>query len=171
MKSKLKIGTLIFSAFLLLISTGCDPSSKDKMEYYDNTKGIDLSDENVNSISLNSNENDVLNAFGKPTEITETTNPISKHLAYNGIEFEVIEDKVIRYFFKEKYQTSKRITVGDTKKEVVKTYSENYYERNDTGSEIIGYFDKDNMINIEFTFEKNKVEGVIVGKVGWRENN
>ena len=70
MKSKLKIGTLIFSAFLLLISTGCDPSSKDKMEYYDNTKGIDLSDENVNSISLNSNENDVINAFGNPTEVT-----------------------------------------------------------------------------------------------------
>jgi hypothetical protein len=171
LNSKPKIGILTFIAFLLLISAGCDPSSKDKMEYYDNTKGIDLSDENVNSISLYSNENNVINAFGKPIEITETTNPMSKHLAYNGIEFEVIQDKVIRYFFKENYQTSKGIRVGDTKNEVVTTYSENYYERNDTGSEIIGYFDKDNMINIEFAFEKNKVEGVIIEKVGWRENN
>lgn len=150
---------------MLLLLIGCDPFAKNNMEFYNTTKSINLSDENVNSITLNSIEKDVIRIFGNHVEIREVTKPISKYLIYNGIEFGIREDNVFRYYFNKTYQTAKGITVGDTKEKVIQAYGENYYERIEGGLDTIGYFDKENMINLEFGLKENKVIGVLIVKI------
>lgn len=171
MKSKIKFGTLIFSLFMLLFLMGCDPFAESKKEFYNSTESINLSEENVNSITLNSTENDVIGAFGKPVAVSKVTNPKSKYLTYDGIEFGIIEDKVNRFYFNNKYRTAKGITVGDTKEDVIQAYGENFYERVESGLDTIGYFDKENMINLEIGFKENKIALVIIEKVGYPKEN
>lgn len=161
----MKFGTLIFSLFMLLFLMGCDPFDKSKTEFYNSTESSNLSEENVNSITLNSTENDVIGTFGKPAEVSDVTNPTSKYLTYDGIEFGIIEDKVNRYYFNNNYQTAKGITVGDTKENVIQAYGENFYERVESGLDTIGYFDKENMINLEIGFKENKIVLVIIEKI------
>lgn len=168
MKGKIKLGTLIL---MLLFLIGCDPFSKSKTEFYHTTKSISLSAENVNAITLDSTEKEVTRTFGKPVEVEEVTKPKSKYLIYNGIEFGVSEDKVFRYYINKKYQTAKGITVGDHEEKVIQAYGENYYERIEGGLHTIGYFDNENMINLEFAFRENRIVGVIMEKVGYSENN
>lgn len=69
--------------------------------------------------------------------------------------------------FKEKYITQKGIKLGSSKKEVIDVYGENYYEREDTGEEIIGYFDKTKKVNIEFAF-RDDLDLVMVYKIDWK---
>ncbi|MGR9522437.1 hypothetical protein ACSS31_01230 [Priestia megaterium] len=60
----------------------------------------------------------------------------------------------------------KGIHTGDSKKDVIRAYGENYYERKDTGATIIGYFDKTHKLNIEFSLDDNsKVGGILVQKI------
>ncbi|WP_163969345.1 hypothetical protein [Oceanobacillus halotolerans] len=173
----LKISTIISTIIMFLILIGCEPLAKGTMDFYESTESIDLSGENINSISINSNKNDVINAFENPTDVEVIENPKSKYLSYDGIEFGFIEDRVIRLFIRREhknskiYETSKEIKIGDTKEKVIKEYGENYYERVQDGLDTVGYFDKDNMINVEFGFYKNKVIAVIIQKIGWREDN
>ncbi len=150
---------------MLLFLMGCDPFTKNKSDFYNNTESINLSEENVNSITLNSTENDVIGAFGKPIEVKNGTNPKSKYLIYEGIEFEMIEDKVNRYYFNNNYQTARGITVGDTKESVIQAYGENFYERVESGLNTIGYFDKENMTNLEIGFKDNKTVILLIEKV------
>lgn len=165
LKGKMKIGTLIFSLLMLLFLMGCDPFARSKTKFYNSTESINLSEEIVNSITINSTENEVIEAFGKPIEVSIVTNPKSKYLTYEGIEFGMIEDKVFRYYFNNKYQTAKGITMGDTKENVIQAYGDNFYERVESGLETIGYVDKDNMINLEFGFKENKAVVVIIERI------
>lgn len=171
MKSKTKFGVQIFSLFMLLFLMGCDPLAKSKTEFYNGMDSINLSEENVNSITLNSTTNDVIGAFGKPIEVNVVANPKSKYLVYEGIEFGIIEDKVISYYFSNNYQTVKGIKVGDTKENVIQAYGENFYERVESGLITIGYFDKENRINLEIGFKENKAVIITIEKVESPNNN
>ncbi|MCG7344546.1 hypothetical protein MHZ92_10395 [Sporosarcina sp. ACRSL] len=171
MKSKTKFGTLIFSLFMLLFVIGCDPFAKSKTDFYNSTESINLSEENVSSIKINSTTNDVTGTFGKPVKVNIETNPTSKYLIYEGIEFGIMEDKVFRYYFNNNYQTAKGITVSDTKEDVIQAYGEDFYERVESGLDIIGYFDKENMINLEIGFEENKAAVILLEKVELPINN
>lgn len=177
MRRNLKISTVISTIILFLILIGCEPLEKGTMDFYESTESIDLSGENINSISINSNMDDVIDAFGSPTDVEVIENPNSKYLSYDGVEFGLIEDKVIRLFIRREhenskiYKTAKEIKIGDTKEKLINEYGENYYERVEDGLDTVGYFDKDNMINIEFGFYKNKVVAVIIQKIGWKEDN
>lgn len=167
----MKLGTLIFSLPMLIFLVGCDPFAKSKTEFYNSTESSNLSEENVNSITLNSTENDVIGIFGSPAEVSDVTNPTSKYLTYDGIEFGIIENKVNRYYFNNIFQTAKGITTGDTKDNVIQAYGENFYERAESGLDIIGYFDKENMINLEIGFKENKIVLVIIEKFGYPKEN
>lgn len=177
LRRNLKISTVISTIIMFLILIGCEPLAKEKMDFYESTESIDLSGENINSISINSYENDVIDTFGKPTEIEEIENPKSKYLSYDGVEFGFVDDKVIRLFIRRThenskiYETANEIKIGNTKEKVIKEYGENYYDRVEDGLDMVGYFDKDNMINIEFGFNENKVIAVIIQQIGWKENN
>ena len=167
----MKFGTLIFSLSMLLFLTGCDPMSKSKMEFYNSTESINLSEENINSIKINSTTNDVTGILGKPDKVNIGANPTSKYLIYEEIEFGIIEDKVFRYHFNNNYQTSKGITVSDTKEDVIQAYGEDFYERVESGLDIIGYFDKINMINLELGFKENKTVLLTIEKVELPNHN
>ncbi|SEJ79532.1 hypothetical protein SAMN04488127_2826 [Bhargavaea ginsengi] len=175
MKSHLKVTALISTIIMFIFLTGCDAFAKETMDFYKSTNSIDLSGEKINSISINSNENDVITAFGEPNNVEEIENPKSKYLSYDGVEFDLIDDKVMQIFIKresensKKYKTAKEIKIGNTKEIVIKRYGQNYYERVEGGLETVGYFDKDNMINIEFGFHENQVAAIIIQKIGWRE--
>ncbi|RBW68597.1 hypothetical protein [Bacillus taeanensis] len=166
LKRMIKVTAQILSVLLFVFVIGYDPFAKDTMDFYEDTKSIDLSAEKVKSISIHSTENDVTAAFGKPNDVEEIANPKSKYLSYDEIEFGIAADKVIRYYFTKHYETAKGIKIGDTKEEVIKEYGQNYYERVEGGLNTVGYFDKENKINIEFGFRENKAAAVMVGKVG-----
>ncbi|WP_312857265.1 hypothetical protein [Neobacillus endophyticus] len=162
---------LISSFFLILFLVGCDPSSNDKMELYNSTKSIDLSDENIKSIFINSTQDKITDVFGKPNFIEWIKQPKSSYYIFGendknyDVDFRLFNGKVTRYFISsDKYATNKGISKGDSKDEVIKAYGKNYYERIDTGSNIIGYLDKVKKISIEFGLNNNKVNGIIVSE-------
>ncbi|OIJ14410.1 hypothetical protein BKP37_08695 [Anaerobacillus alkalilacustris] len=157
---KYKVSLVLVIFFVIL--TGC--GTTDRMEFYDNTESTTLSEE-VNSISLDSQEDKVRQAFGDPDSVREVENNNSKYLEYNDIEFQIVNDKVVRYFYtNNKFKTQKGIELGSSKENVIHAYGENYYEREDTGQKIIGYFDKTKKVNIEFGFSEY-LDSVMVSKI------
>ena len=170
-RNRVKFQLLGLFLFVLLL-VGCDPSSKDKMEFYDRALSINLSDEKIKSISINSSENEVKGVFGKPDFIDKIKKPKSTYYIYGknetnyDIDFLFVDGEVKGYFISSgKYSTSKGISEGSSKKDVIKAYGENFYGRTDSGANIIGYFDKENKINIEFGMSNDKVGGIIVAEI------
>jgi len=166
--SKRKI-ILALSFIFIFILIGCEPSSKSKMEYYDQTISIDLSKENINSITLNSVEKDVVRVNGKPASIEAIEKPKSKYYIYgkdgseDSADFKIADGKVVSIqASNKKYKTVKGLTVGSTKAEIIEAYGKNYYQRTDTGANILGYIDKGHKINLEFSLDHNKVMGLIL---------
>jgi hypothetical protein len=157
------IGFVMISAFILM--TGYELSVNDKFDFYEHVESTNLSGETVNSISLSAKKEVVLKRFGHPEKTHEISKPKSTYLVYKDIEFGLKNNEVFRYFFKEHHSTSRGITAGDPSEKVIETYGPNYYERTDTGADIIGYFDKQLNINIEFSFYENKLTGTIIEKI------
>lgn len=163
----------IFPLILLLVAS-CDPSFTPKEKYYSSTKSTNLELENVKSVSIGSSKYDVASFLKKKPkfiEVTEqppyTTYIYGKSTEKYDVEFKIVDNKVSRYdFISSKYGTEKGIHTGDSKKDVIMAYGENYYEREDTGATIIGYFDKTHKLNIEFSLDdKDKVGGILVQKI------
>lgn len=162
----------IFPLILLLVAS-CDPSFTPKEKYYSSTKSTNLELENVKSVSIGSSKYDVASFLKKPKFIEVTEKPPYTTYIYGestekyDVEFKIVDNKVSRYdFISSKYGTEKGIHTGDSKKDVIMAYGENYYEREDTGATIIGYFDKTHKLNIEFSLDdKDKVGGVLVQKL------
>ncbi|MGG0585210.1 hypothetical protein ABE049_13005 [Priestia megaterium] len=163
----------IFLLVLLLVAS-CDPSSTPKEKYYSSTKSTNLQSENVKSVSIGSSKYDIaigLKKKPKFMEVTEqppyTTYIYGKSKEKYDAEFKIADNKVSRYYLlSDKYATEKGIHTGDSKQDVSKVYGENYYEREDTGATIIGYFDKNHKLNIEFSLDdKDKVGGILVQKI------
>ena len=61
--------------------------------------------------------------------------------------------------------------MGDTKENVIQAYGENFYERVESGLVTIGYFDKENRINLEIGFKENKAVIITIEKVESPNNN
>ncbi|WP_209368727.1 hypothetical protein [Priestia megaterium] len=165
---------LIIFPFVLLLLASCDPSSPPKEKYYSSTKSTNLQLENVKSVSIGSSKYDVaigLKKKPKFIEVTEkppyTTYIYGESTEKYDVEFKIVDNKVSRYdFISSKYGTEKGIHTGDSKKDVIRAYGENYYEREDTGATIIGYFDKTHKLNIEFSLDDNsKVGGILFQKI------
>ncbi|QAS51163.1 hypothetical protein [Halobacillus litoralis] len=164
MKKHIKAALVILSSCIVLFS--CDPTTKDKMEFYQQTKSIDLSSEMIDSISIHSDKDTILATFGKPDNIEEISTPKSQYLSYDGFEFGLMESHVFRYYFNSNHQTTRKIKDGDTKEKVIEEYGRNYYEREESGLHMMGYFDKENEMNIEFGFQGNRVTAVMVESIG-----
>lgn len=162
-KFQMAVGFVIISAFILM--TGYELSPNEKYDFYEKVESTDLSGETVDSISLSSKKEDVLKRFGHPEETHEISKPKTTYLVYKDIEFGFKNKEVFRYFFTENHSTFRGITAGESSEKVIETYGPNYYERTDTGADIIGYFDKQHNINIEFSFYENKVIGTIIEKI------
>lgn len=164
MLKKLRFFPLIIG--LLVWISGC--GTTDKMEYYDKTASTNLS-ENINTISVDTPAKVVGETLGNPISV-ESNNQSSewkygedkKHF---DLEFRIMNGKVNRYFFaSNNYTTTKGITIGSSKEDVIQKYGKNYYEREDTGAKIIGYFDKIKKVNIEFAFDKTLII-IMVSKI------
>ncbi|KML31784.1 MULTISPECIES: hypothetical protein [Priestia] len=163
----------IFPLILLLVAS-CDPSFTPKEKYYSSTKSTNLELENVKSVSIGSSKYDVASFLKKKPKFIEVTEkpPYTTYIYGEStekydVEFKIVDNKVSRYdFISSKYGTEKGIHTGDSKKDVIMAYGENYYEREDTGATIIGYFDKTHKLNIEFSLDdKDKVGGILVQKI------
>ncbi|MBP3041422.1 hypothetical protein J9303_18415 [Bacillaceae bacterium Marseille-Q3522] len=167
---------LIFISLVLLVGifimSGCDPDEKDKMEFYQQTASTDLTDEKIHSITLNSQEDEAIKQFGEPDSIEKIENPASSYFIYldsnsdKWIEFQIINKHVQRISFSSAdYQTTKGISPGLTKEDIQQSYGKYYYERSETGSKVIGYFDKTAKINLEFSFHNEKINGIMLSAV------
>lgn len=165
---------LFIFPFVLLLLASCDLSSTPKEKYYSSTKSINLQLENVKSISIGSAKYDVAGFLKKKPKFIEVTEkpPYTTYIYGEStekydVEFKIVANKVSRYdFISSKYGREKGIHTGDSKKDVIRAYGENYYEREDTGATIIGYFDKTHKLNIKFSLDdKDKVGGILVQKI------
>lgn len=159
---------LILSSVLIALLFGC--GTVDKMEFYGDTKSTELSEE-VNGISLGVTEDKVKEVLGKPDFIEKSEDKMFTNLIYGRdqeepeIELQISNGKVNRYFFySDKYSAIKGITKGDSKKDIIKKYGESYYQRDETGLKIMGYFDKKRKVNIEFSLADH-VKGIMVSKI------
>ncbi|MED3981413.1 hypothetical protein [Priestia megaterium] len=171
---RIKSYFLFIFLLILLLLASCDPSSTPKEKYYSSTKATNLELENVQSVSIGSSKYDVASCLRKKPkfiEVTEqppyTTYIYGKSTETYDVEFKVVDNKVSSYdLLSSKYGTEKGIHTRDSKKDVIRVYGENYYEREDTGATIIGYFDKNHKLNIEFSLDdKDKVGGILVQKI------
>jgi hypothetical protein len=165
---KSKVTSLILLTLLITVLAGC--GTVDKMEFYDETKSTDLSEE-VSGISLGVTEDKVKEVLGKPNFTEKSEDKKFNNLIYGQskknpeIELQVSRGKISRYFFlSHKYNSTKGIARGDSKEDIIKKYGENYYQRDETGLKIIGYFDKKKKVNIEFSLN-DAVEGIMVAKI------
>jgi hypothetical protein len=143
-----------------------------KMEYYDEVSSTSLTHEALGGIPLHSKESEVMNSFGEPDLTRESEENNIHYLIYgkgenkDNIEFKIQDQLVERINLSTgQYTTNKQVKVGDGKKKVIEAYGENFYEREDTGAEILGYFDKEGKINLEFTLADSKVAGIIIEAV------
>lgn len=166
----MKAGTykIIIGLFSLILLVSC--GSVNKMNFYEQISSTEL-DEEVNTIKIGSSELEVKEAFGEPDSTVEIEN--GRQLIYgdsinSNIEFQIEKDIVQRYFFSdEQYNINKNVAIGSTRQDVITEYGENYYTRDDSGAKVLGYFDKDKGINIEFSLEldKAKIIGIEVSKI------
>lgn len=161
-KKKLNFTLLVHSLFCSFILIGfLSGCSQNRMDFYENTDTTDLSKENIGGIKIGSIEKDVMNVFGKPDSIHRSQEPDTYYLIYGkneDVQFKIVDGVVKEYFFSDqKLTTEKGISIGDSKADVIENYGKNYYTRTDTGEKdnVLGYFDKENNIVLEFIFEKN----------------
>ncbi|MFJ7848624.1 hypothetical protein ACIQZM_00710 [Peribacillus sp. NPDC097206] len=160
--------TLSILLLSIIVLSGCGTTNK--MDFYENTDSTSLSEE-VNTISLNSTEDKIKEVLGEPDFVEEVEKSKSTYLIYgkdrdnSDIEFQIVNGQVASYFFSNNtYKTSKKITKGSSKEDVIQEYGENYYERDDSGAKIMGYFDKNQKVNMEFSFNET-IEGIIISKI------
>jgi len=141
---RIKSYFLFISPLILLLLSSRDPSSTPKEKYYSSTKSTNLESENVQLVSIGSSKYEVASRLKKKPkfiEVTEqplyTTYIYGKSTEKYDVEFEIVDNKVSRYdLLSNKYGTEKGIHAGDSKKDVIRAYGENYYEREDTGATI-----------------------------------
>ncbi|SEA26622.1 hypothetical protein SAMN05421743_103353 [Thalassobacillus cyri] len=161
MKVKFSVALLLTIGLLL---TGC--TSKDKMDFYDQTYSIDLSAEEIQEVSLGASEQKLVAVFGTPAKVEEVDTPPSRYYVYNNLEFKVEDGSIIGYILShERHATARNVTIGATKERVIELYEKNYHERTKTGAAIIGYFDKQLAKNIEFTFNEEVLIGIMVSAI------
>jgi outer membrane protein assembly factor BamE (lipoprotein component of BamABCDE complex) len=163
--------TVLFCAVVAFSLVACDPSKTTVDKYYDNIESTDLSSENINSIYIGSSIDQVKEVMGDPFEKKEVNKPKETYYIYGGSEssdeFTVsmkLDDGVVTsyYFCTGHVKTAKGIVIGDNIENIVYKYGEHYYERNDDGMDILGYFDKENDLSIEFQMRKDKVNLIFV---------
>jgi hypothetical protein len=159
---RLMIGLVLIGSLLLLSGYGQDLN--DRNRFYETIEPTDLSLENVKGVSLGSAEELVLTKFKSPSEVNEIPNTLTKYFVYKDVEFGIKGKIVYRYFLRGLYRTEKGISAGDGVDKVIDAYGSHYYERTDTGTDIIGYFDKKHSINMEFSFVDDKLIGTIIQK-------
>jgi hypothetical protein len=161
-KSQLIIGMVVIVSLILL--TGYGQDLNDRESFYKTIEHTDLSLENVKGVSLDTEEETVLSYLKAPYEVNEIPETQTKYLVYEDVEFGIKDKKVFRYVFRGDYNTAKGIRAGDEVEKVIDAYGPHYYERTDTGTAVIGYFDKMHNINMEFSFVDKKLIGTIIQK-------
>lgn len=166
--------TFLLFFVLILCTVALSGCSTNKMDLYNKTQGIDLSKEKIDTISLGSKENEVKSKFGKPDSIKEDKGTNSTYLTYkdkeNGfLQFKIVKGIVEQYLLSGKeYKTEKDISKASTREDVIKAYGKHYYERTDSGvnGNVLGYFDKRNKTNIEFSSDENKkIVGILIENI------
>lgn len=125
------------------------------------TSTTNLGNESVDGLSLNDDyySKKISEKYGKKTEQSRDVQNYDYFHLSNGIEVAINKKgKITRFIITDSsLETAKGIKIGDTKKDVIQAYGDNYYFRIEQGLDIIGYVDKKRNISIEFWLADNKV--------------
>lgn len=119
------------------------------------SKTTDLKDENISGIYLGDRIDDekVESQYGKITEFSHDNVMYDYYFLSENIEVATEKNgkKIIRFVVNDKnIESYKGVKIGDSKERVVDLYGDNYYERLEQGTNIIGYVDKNKKTSIEF---------------------
>ncbi|GAA5416853.1 hypothetical protein Pryu01_01892 [Paraliobacillus ryukyuensis] len=157
---------IIIKLFSLILLVSC--GSVNKMNFYEQTSSTELNEE-VNTIKIGSSELEVKEVLGEPDsteEIENGTQLIYGDSTDSNLEFQIEKGTIQRYFFSdEQYNKNKNVAIGSTRQDIITKYGENYYTRDDSGTEVLGYFDKYKGIDIEFSLDEGKIIGIEVSKI------
>ncbi|SDM68040.1 hypothetical protein [Sediminibacillus halophilus] len=147
---------------------GC--GSKERMDFYEETKSTDLSEVTINTLTLNAKDTQVKEALGE-LDFTETVEePPSTYYIYGedekfyDLDIRLVDGKAKRYFLAKNIDSDLGDLIGRSEQAVLQAFGDDYYERVDTGTDVIGYFDKPNQINIEFIVNET-VTGIILSEI------
>ncbi|NOU68818.1 hypothetical protein GC096_32875 [Paenibacillus sp. LMG 31461] len=129
------------------------------LKYY-STKSSDLTNEQISGISLNQSmrSKDFIDRFGEGKDLNNAL--FDYYKLNNGITIatEKNDDKIIRIgTHSSEFETKNGLKVGSYKNTIIEQYGEDYFERFEQGSNIIGYIDKKSKATIEFWIVDNKV--------------
>lgn len=145
---------------ILFYITGCDRSY-----YFKNTKTTTLTAENIDGLKLHNSiyEPKFIEKYGKQTESSQDNEFYDYYHLRDDLEIATIKEgenkgNIVRIMIlyedykvkKSESHTSKGITIGSKKEEVLSSYGKNYYTRNEQGANIIGYVDIKMQVTLEF---------------------
>jgi len=150
---------LTFIFLLLCLVIGC--SRQDSFKSVDNT---DLSSESIANIRLDQIiDEDFKNRFG---ELKDLHNAVYDYYELNnGIEIASKNNKIIRIILStNEYKTIKGITIGNEIDDIMDLYGREFYQREEQGTKIIGYYDKKSNVTIEFWTYDNKIAQIRLDK-------
>lgn len=155
---RIKLLVLVFS--ILFYITGCDRSY-----YFKNTRTTTLATENIDGLKLHNNiyESKFIEKYGKQTKPSQDNEFYDYYRLRGDLEIATIKEgenkgDIVRIMIlhedykvkKSESHTSKGITIGSTKEEVLSSYGKDYYTRNEQGANIIGYIDTKMQVTLEF---------------------
>ncbi|MFQ3544480.1 hypothetical protein Q7A53_10345 [Halobacillus rhizosphaerae] len=162
-----RYGLLFVTLIIVCVLGGCDTDNND-----DEVESTNLADVKVQGIQLGSSRDELIHAFGKPDFVEKIKQPKSTYYIYGetsesyDIDFKVVDDQVKRYFMtKDIFENTYSHLIGQKKADVLRQVGDHYYERQDTGADVMGYSDKEHNRNIEFIFEGNVVLGILVSSI------
>ncbi|MFD1019734.1 hypothetical protein [Thalassobacillus hwangdonensis] len=147
---------------VLMVLAGCDAFAKEKMDYYDETDSTELTGITVDGIGVSSSKSEMINTFGEPDQVDEVGEPPAEYFIYDQVEFGIKNQQVFRFIILESHALNNGIAPGDKMDKVIEILGENYYIREDTGSEILGYFDKENKVSLEFALKDERVSYILM---------
>lgn len=159
---------LIFGIMLLLISCSREDSvTSSPLDFSETVQSTDLSLETGGLRTFHSSEQEIIEQQGEPLQRGVIgRNEILKGgevvLEYKGYQYVLAKDKVVSYSLKSGQVTAKQVEIGDNASRIAELYGQNYYTREQDGSVIQGYLDKENDRVIEFILNQNKVMMVLV---------
>ncbi|EEL51226.1 hypothetical protein [Bacillus cereus] len=166
---RIKLLVLVFS--ILFYITGCDRSY-----YFKNTRTTALTAENIDGLKLHDNiyESKFIEKYGKQTKPSQDNEFYDYYRLRDDLEIATVKEgkqkgDIVRITIQyEDYDmkqsdahTEKGIKLGSTKEEVLSSYGENYYVRNEQGANIIGYIDTKMQVTLEFWLDDKEQVALI----------
>ncbi|MFF2890357.1 hypothetical protein [Paenibacillus sp. NPDC057967] len=163
MRNKWWVIVLVFTLLLGACSGGGE--AFELAEVYANAESTDLSAEDGGLSGWDVTQAELREQRGEPV-FEGTTSKGGDLLEYEGYEYFFYKGKLQGYSIKQGGKTAEGIGIGDGRDRIEPQYGSHFAERTQDGLNLLGYYDKENGIVLEFVLKDEKVETALVMRAG-----